>query len=84
MNVVILRCVPLSAESGDPPTATELENSAKAMLVDAWHLADAVYRAYEDGSLDADGCTMAAIGSVAILEPGGGIGGVSLGVEVQV
>ena len=84
MAVVLLRCVPVPDEEGEPPTSAELDTSAAELLADADLLHDGLIdhllangaawndvRAWRVGALDAVG-------------PEGGLAGWSLVVEVPV
>jgi len=80
--IEITRCVPVPDDHGNPPSATEIDDSAKQILTDGYVLFAAILAAKSDGSM-APLCDKIAMGDLVLIGPEGGIGGVTITIAVQ-
>lgn len=84
LEVRLTRCVPGPRSDGTPPTASQLQDSAEQLLLDAWTLPVVVIDSTLDGSLTDMGVDLVGIGNVVPIGPQGNTGGSSMSLFVSI
>lgn len=75
IDVWLSRCVPVQKDNGNPPTPTQLTDSAEQLNIDAWVLANVLFLGYQSGCWGG-GCVSVLFGPVVPYGPEGEAGGV--------
>lgn len=81
-TIALLRCVPVVKETGKPPTASELQASGEALMLDAMTLPASLIDLQTEGDLCDSGCSLVGIGQVQPIGPLGGVGGAAMTILV--
>lgn len=75
IDVWLNRCVPVSKDNGDPPTADALTDSAETLQTDAWVLSTVLIESYQ-AHCWGGGCVSVLFGPAVPYGPEGACGGV--------
>lgn len=82
IRIWLIRCVPVVKDSGDAPSAGELDTSGKKLLTDGWVLTWGLLAEYRDGNFLSQ-CDKLAIGNLLSVGPDGAYGGWNLRIQAD-
>lgn len=83
IDVWLTRCVPVSKDNGDPPTAAELEASAAEVLTDMWSLAYVLWEGYQAHDWGGT-CSSVILNAIEAVGPEGGCGGSHAAIDLLI